>query len=247
MMLLVDIGNTRLKWGLSRGREISATGALVHAGRAPAEIWRAAWRELPQPKRVVVANVAGAVIAGSLCTYCQEHFQIMPGFVTPVAQAVGVTNGYRDPAQLGADRWAAVVGAFTRHGGPICVVGCGTAITVDTVSREGRHLGGLIAPGLGTMQRALASASAALPAEPGETIQLFARDTRTAVTSGVLYAATGFVERTIAEVRAQQGDELKVLLTGGDAERLHSMMSGRFTLAPHLVLEGLAVLAEPHT
>ena len=247
MMLLVDIGNTRVKWGLSRGREISATGAFAHVDRAPAELWPAAWRESARPERVVVANVAGPRIAESLRAYCREHFQLTPEFVASASQAAGVTNGYRNPAQLGADRWAAVIGAYTRQGGPVCVVGCGTAITVDTVSREGRHLGGLIAPGLGTMQRALAAASAALPAEPGGVIELFARDTRTAVTSGVLFAVTGFVERAIAEIRAQQGDELAILLTGGDVEALQPWLRERVTLAPHLVLEGLAVLAEART
>lgn len=244
MMLLVDIGNTRIKWGLSQGREIAATDAVVHAGQTSAQIWPAAWHALTRPARVVVANVAGASIGESLRAYCQEHFQLTPEFVTSAAQAAGVSNGYHEPAQLGADRWAAAIGAFARRGGPVCVIGCGTAITVDTVSREGRHLGGLIAPGVDTMRRALAAASKLLPAEPAETIQLFARDTRTAVSSGTWYAAAGFVQRVIAEVRARQSNAVDVLLTGGDAERLHSLMSEPITLAPHLVLEGLAVLAE---
>lgn len=244
MTLLVDIGNTRVKWAQAQGRELSGHGAAMHVGQPPSQIWPAVWSDMPRPRRVVVSNVAGAAIAESLREYCQRQFRLAPEFVTPLPKAAGVTNGYADPAQLGADRWAAVIGAFNRYGGPIAVIGCGTALTMDTVSREGRHLGGLIAPGLGVMQRALSEAAPLLPAAAGGESALFAHDTRSAVTNGIRYAASGFIERVVAEVRAQQGMEIGVLLTGGDAETLQSWMRERFTLAPHLVLDGLAVLAE---
>ncbi|MGB9428992.1 MAG: type III pantothenate kinase [Gammaproteobacteria bacterium] len=247
MILLVDMGNTRMKWGLARSQEISGYGAAVHAEKPIAEVLKTAWAGLPSPQRILVANVAGVAVVENLQRYCQGHFKLAPEFVIPVQQAGGVTNGYHDPAQLGADRWAAVIAAYAKYGGPVCVVGCGTAITVDTVTRTGRHLGGLIAPGIGVMHRALAAATAALPGDQGNMIELYARDTRAAVTSGIVYAATGFVERATAEIRAQHGNNLSILLTGGDAERLQPLMQGRFTLEPHLVLEGLAMLAEPRT
>ena len=246
-MLLVDIGNTRVKWAQAHNGILSAHGAAAYAGKSVAQPWPPVWSGMPKPERIVVSNVAGPAVAARLRVYCQQHFALSPEFITPSARAAGVTSGYVEPAELGADRWAAVIGAFARHGGPVCVVGCGTAITVDTVSRDGRHLGGLIAPGLGVMQRALSEAAPALPAEAGAGSELFARDTRTAVTGGVRYAALGFIERVVAEIRAQQGAEIKLLLTGGDAERLQPQLRERFTLAPHLVLEGLAVLAEART
>ena len=246
-MLLVDIGNTRVKWALAQGGKLSAHAAAGHNGHSAARTWASVWDAMPPPQRIVVSNVAGAAVAESLRVYCQRHFRRAPEFMTPAARAAGVTNGYIEPAQLGADRWAAIVGAFAQYGGPLCVIGCGTAMTVDTVSRDGRHLGGLIAPGLGVMQRALSDAAPALPAEAATQTELFARDTRTAVTSGVRYAALGFIERVTAEIRDRQGANIKLLLTGGDAETLQPQLRERFTLAPHLVLEGLAVLAEART
>ncbi|MBU6421827.1 MAG: type III pantothenate kinase [Gammaproteobacteria bacterium] len=244
MMLLADIGNTRVKWAQAQGRELSGHGTALHAGLPPAGIWPKAWAGLPRPQRIVVSNVAGAALAQSLRVYCEQQFQLAPEFLTPSSRAVGVSNGYLDPAQLGADRWAAVVGAFSRYGGPAGVIGCGTAITVDTVNGEGRHLGGLIAPGLAVMRRALAEAAPVLPADANGDSVLFARDTRSAVSSGVLRAAAGFIERVVAEIRERQGAQVKWLLTGGDAEALQAVLREPFTLAPHLVLEGLAVLAE---
>ncbi len=247
MMLLVDVGNTRIKWGLFNGGVISAHGALVYAGKPIMEVLTAAWAKLASPAGIVVANVAGTQFAENLERYCRERFNRAPEFVQPMPQACGVTNGYSQPTQLGADRWAAVIGAYHLYAGPVCIIGCGTAITVDTVTGEGRHLGGLIAPGIGVMQRALAAAAPAIPQEPDGTVTLYARDTRTAVSSGILYAAAGLVERASAEIRVQQGARTKFLLTGGDAERVISVAQGRFTLVPHLVLEGLAVLAGGQT
>ncbi|MGA9851488.1 MAG: type III pantothenate kinase [Gammaproteobacteria bacterium] len=244
MRLLVDVGNTRIKWCLARGRELSDYGAVIHAGKPADEILTTAWRALTMPERVVVANVAGKAMAESLDGYCRGHFKLMPEYVAAVSRACGVSNGYAQPAQLGADRWAAIIGAYHRQKDSVCVASCGTAITVDTVTRTGQHLGGLIAPGIGVMHKALANAAAAIPDERDGTLTLFAQDTRTAVASGILYAAAGFMQRAVTEIRAQQGAEIPVLLTGGDAEILQPLLHGRITLAPHLVLEGLAILAE---
>lgn len=243
MILLVDVGNTRIKWGLLHGQAISGHGALLHAGRPINDVLAQAWANLPRPARILAANVAGMAMAENLDHYCREHFQMAPEYVIAADRACGVTNGYTQPAQLGADRWAAVIGAYNRHGGAACIIGCGTAITVDTVTHEGQHLGGLIAPGIGVMHKALASAAAAIPAEQGDTLTLYAHDTRTAVTSGILYAAAGFIERTLREIHAQHGARMPVLLSGGDAAHLQAVIRAPVTLAPHLVLEGLSVLA----
>jgi type III pantothenate kinase len=243
VILLVDVGNTRIKWGLSHDEVISGHGALEYKGRPVLEMLQKAWADLPPPTRIIVANVAGAELADNLERYCRERFQREPEYMQAVPKECGVTNGYSLPAQLGVDRWAAVIGAYHLYSGPTCIIGCGTAITVDTVTHEGMHLGGMIAPGIGVMRRALTAAAPAIPEEPGDTYMLYARDTRTAVTSGILYAVAGLIERATTEIRAQQGTRTKFLITGGDAGQLQQMIQGWFTLVPHLVLEGLAVWA----
>lgn len=242
-MLLLDVGNTRIKWGRYQQRRISTHAAAVHADRSLAEVLTKSWRGMPPPERIVAANVAGTAVAEILDRYCQTHFKLLPEYVIPAAQACGITNGYRNPAQLGADRWAAVIGAYHRCGGPVCAIGCGTAITVDTVTQAGHYPGGLIAPGIGAMHAALAGATAAIANEKGEQVALYGEDTRTAVTSGIAYAAAGLIERAVADIRAQHGAQTGVLLTGGDAGYLQSVLHGHYILAPHLVLEGLAVWA----
>ncbi|MGH8398836.1 MAG: type III pantothenate kinase [Gammaproteobacteria bacterium] len=244
MILLVDAGNTRIKWALCRDQELFDHSAALHTAKSVDDVLRQAWAALPRPERIIIANVAGKTMAENLTAQAREHFKLTPEFVVPAAQAAGVTNGYRNPKQLGSDRWAAMIAAHQRFRGPVCVIGCGTAITVDTLTREGLHLGGLIAPGIGVMHRALADAAAAIAFEPGAQATLYAHDTRSAVTAGIVYAATGFIERTAMQIRSQQGAQTVFLLTGGDAEQLQPQLQGRFTLVPHLVLVGLAILAE---
>jgi type III pantothenate kinase len=247
MMLLVDVGNTRIKWSRLSDQVMSGHGALEYKDRPIPEVLASAWAKLPSPARIVVANVAGTSLSQSINRYCHERFACEPEYMQTSPQACGITNGYTQPAQLGVDRWAAVIGAYHLYSGPTSIIGCGTAITMDTVTRDGRHLGGLIAPGLNVMRQALASAAPAVSQAPIDTFTLFATDTPTAVTSGILYAAAGLIERAAAEIRAQQGVHTKFLLMGGDAERMRSIVRGQFLLTPHLVLEGLAVLAGQQT
>ncbi len=247
MMLLVDAGNTRIKWGLASEHGISNYSAFPYKGKPVHETLNQAWAKLQTPLRILVANVAGAELGENLANFCRQRFGRAPEFVQATAKACGVTNAYPQAARLGADRWAAMIGAHHKYKGPVCVVSCGTAITIDTLTREGRQLGGLIAPGISVMQQALADAVPVIPREPGDGPSLYARDTRTAVISGVLYAAAGFIGRATQEILAQQGEQTRMLLTGGDAERLQPMLEERFTLTPHLVLEGLAVLAREQT
>lgn len=245
MTLLVDLGNTSLKWARWRGSALTDYQSQPHAGGELAAMLEESWRELPRPNRVVVANVAGEQAGAVLARFSHAHYGIAPEFVLATARACGVSNGYAEPARLGIDRWAASIAAYRLQGGPVCVVGCGTALTVDTVTHDGRHLGGMIAPGLALMRRALAMAAPALAVAPAERLEIHARDTATAIGSGTLYAAAGFIDSMLTRIAADQGEGLKIVLCGGDAERLQAHLSRRYPyiVAPPLVLEGLAFLA----
>ncbi len=243
MILLLDIGNTRIKWARLEGGKLGLGGSATHADEQLDLALKQAF-DGPEPKRVIAANVAGPLVAKAMSDLCQERRWARPEFFISSPVRCGVKNGYRDPVRLGADRWAAVIGAYRNFGGPVCVVDAGTAITVDAVDAEGNHLGGLIAPGPQSMKRALADATAALrDLEEGE-FTLLARDTRSAVTSGGWHAAAGFLERILELMPERLGKDARYLLTGGDAARLDALLPRHFTLAPDLVLQGLAAAAE---
>jgi type III pantothenate kinase len=183
-------------------------------------------------------------------TWSQEHWQIVPVFVRPAAMAAGVVNGYTVPETLGADRWAALIAARHTHSGAVCVIDCGTAITIDLLDASGCHRGGLIAPGIGMMKHALRTATAGIGAADGaeqagasaSSIPL-ARATQEAVSSGVLYMARAMLEHAIIDIQAACGVETAIVMTGGDATRLLPLGGIQPLKEPDLVLNGLAILA----
>lgn len=230
--LLLDSGNTRIKWMLDDG----ASGAVVHAGE-PAAAVRTLLAGMPDVDELVLVDVTGKVS------------EAVPGGVrvrslASEARACGVVNGYADPHRLGADRWAALLGARATTAGAACIVDAGSAITADVLAADGRHLGGWIAPGLQMSLAALAGGTTQVRVAPGEwPSQAPATNTDGAAHGGALHAALGFVERALRAARSVLADEPVLLLTGGDAPQLAPELAGAKML-DDLVLRGLAAWAD---
>ncbi|HHQ40700.1 MAG TPA: type III pantothenate kinase [Chromatiales bacterium] len=250
MRLLADLGNTRLRWAvLGDDGTLGRTAAVVHGGRGLEPVLDAAWSGLAAPDAVLVCSVAGEDAAGVLAGWCRRRWGVEVTPVRAAAEGWGVRNAYHEPGRLGADRWAALVaarGLFPDR--PVCIVDCGTAATVDALAADGTHLGGLIAPGLGLMRRALASGTAgvaeaeALGGRPQE-VALLARSTRDAVTAGTLHCLAAFVARAGADVGEALGPGTVRVLTGGDATALLPLLDEGWRHEPALVLRGLARMA----
>ncbi|MGI9220538.1 MAG: type III pantothenate kinase [Woeseiaceae bacterium] len=235
--LLLDIGNTRIKWG------VSIDGAIEQAGSA-------ALQELPVslPKSVDAAlacSVAGDTVTQQVADAVASQCGVQVSFVTSAAMACGVTSGYDDPGSLGVDRWAALIGARSVTDSACIVVDAGTAITIDALDANGQHLGGQILPGLGLMSAALGDNTSDLPqiAEQilgaGDASQRFGRSTIAAISEGILGAAAGAIERATAAL----DEDAALLLTGGNAMILQQRLTQPGELREHLVLEGLARLS----
>ncbi|ATE58571.1 type III pantothenate kinase [Thauera sinica] len=237
MILLVDAGNTRVKWRLVGADAATprAEGACTHdeIERLGAPLARYA-----PITRIVGTNVAGPAVAGHFAALAQA-WGVVPEWVTPTASCAGVTNRYDDPAQLGADRWAALIGARRLHAGDCLVVSAGTATTVDLLTADGCFEGGLILPGVELMQRALASGTAQLPLTEGH----FApapRCTADAIRSGCLQAQAGAVERMFRQI-ADRPDPL-CLLAGGAADAFAPLLGLPLRRVDSLVLPGLQAI-----
>ncbi len=229
MLLCLDAGNTRLKFGLRDGAGWRTQGALDYADVA----------SLPQrlpapPARIVACNVAGDPARRHIETLAAQ-LRVPLDWLTSSASACDVTNGYDTPQQLGADRWAALIGARALHADACVVVLAGTATTIDALDAQGRFRGGLILPGLALMRSALARNTADLPDARGLFRQL-ATNTDDAIVSGALHATLGAIER----VRSTQRQDVACLLSGGAAAELAPHMRRPSSVVDNLVLEGLA-------
>ncbi len=202
--LLIDAGNTRVKWALADTD--APLGTWTAQGAAPhgqleelAAQWLAAG---VAPASVLVANVAGGSVRAALE---QQLAALAPDAViewfASVPARAGIVNGYRNPAQLGCDRFAAAIGAHALEPGrAIVVANCGTATTVDAVTAHGTFIGGMILPGLGLMAASLARNTAQLPQiAPGAAVPpVFADNTDDAILAGCLNAQAGAIDRALA-------------------------------------------------
>ncbi len=244
MLLLVDAGNTRVKWAAARPGAAAgdwiASGALAH-DELPA--LASQWQSLPLPfTQVLVANVAGAAVAARIeaALAAAAPQAGAPHWFRSQAACAGVVNGYRDPGQLGCDRFASQIGARHRHPGrALLVVTAGTATTVDALDASGRFIGGMILPGLRTMAQSLALNTALLPAvDDARTGRLFADNTQEAIVSGCLQAQVG----AILQAHAQLPSALCVL-SGGAAPYVAPQLPFACERIDNLVLLGLHVAA----
>ncbi len=247
--LVIDVGNTRLKWGLYERAHPEAS--LLARGAVYLEsIERLAesdWKSLPHPQRML-----GCVVAGEAVRRRVEEqlslWDLVPRWVSSSARAGGVVSHYQHPVQLGSDRWAALIGARGRMlrsdepSQPAVVVMVGTAVTVDALDGEGHFLGGLILPGFGLMNKALESGTAGLKVPTG-TVQPFPRDTRDALMSGGTDAIAGAIERMVHRLERHCGQVPRLYMTGGAAPRLLNQLDVPIQVHDLLIFEGLLQLA----
>ncbi|WP_020564119.1 type III pantothenate kinase [Methylosarcina fibrata] len=241
MNLLVDIGNTRLKWAMTEADRL-VPGDFLANSQLSEERLKELWQSVPPPGRIAVSCV-GAENTAELV--CKAALELWPGAkitrIRSQADAFGVTNAYLQPEKLGADRWLSLIAVrHCYYSMPACIVDCGTAITVDLLDDHGRHQGGLICPGLRLMKQSLAASTAALKFDDARYDPGPANHTEAAIDSGVLTAAIGLIEHVFA---AQPGNSL-LILTGGDAERVAGHLAYRVVVDSDLVFRGLAIVLE---
>lgn len=250
--LLFDVGNTRVKWGISEAGVLRRTGAITHQRLRESGMAAMTTRLPRRVDRVLASNVAGATFATRLAGVIGLHCEHGVRFAHPSKAAFGVTNSYGQPRRMGVDRWVAMIGAYNEFRTTLCIVDVGTAVTIDAVDRGGRHLGGQIIPGLKLMGEALRRDTSDIPSKsttlkaPGEGVGMFAHNTDGAVTNGSFNAVIGAVQRAVSTLRAASYRP-KLVLTGGDASRILSALDGRTVHRPHLVLQGLAVMVQGET
>jgi type III pantothenate kinase len=247
-VLLIDVGNTFFKWGLYQpSANGSARENRVESGHALLEeipSLQTQFAKLPTPAGIVISNVAGTRVRATTIRALEVWPDAPPPYwLVPQDAQCGVTNSYRNPAQLGSDRWAALIG--TRHllgAKAAMVVVCGTATTIDFLGADGVFKGGVILPGVGLMLRSLHEGTAALPDSSGD---FFAYPTQTAdaIASGCQHAQAGAIERLFANEKHATPDVVCVL-SGGAAGAVAPRLTIPFTAVDNLVIEGLYAVSQ---
>ncbi len=238
--LLIDHGNSRIKWALSGGGTWTSGDPIGVRGE---ETDFSPLRGIEAPRRIFASNSAGPQALACLEDFCEGQWSLKPRILRSKPVQCGVTSSYADPESLGSDRWLAMIAARQLCEGPLAVIDCGTAITCDALSAEGVFLGGVISAGPEAATQALLSKAAHLDLDEMRYTGVFNTDTSSAVGSGSLVFAVGGIERVLTEFQAKLGEEFQVLTTGGWAETLTPLMTVNAAVYPDLVLKGIQVMA----
>ena len=260
--LLLDCGNSAVKWALADAAADPAAGAappFLHHGRELLDgpDWVGRLRRALHATRASVAaafgcSVAAPPVAQAIDEVARDLFAVAPAWRAAATgfrgAGVALDSGYRNPAQLGADRWHALIAARVAFPDqPLLIVNAGTATTVDAVTAAGRFEGGVIAPGVGLMLESLARGTARLPAARGSWSEV-PDNTDDAIATGVLEAQVGLIERRLRRFVAAAGSPVRLLLSGGHAPALLPHLDGRLpagalsapvSIEDNLVLRGV--------
>jgi type III pantothenate kinase len=247
MILLVDVGNTRVKWARLVDGRLSPQRAAGYAQWSAVD-WQHELFDGPPVERVLAATVAGGDSRQALATAACNAGVGRVDFVAATAALAGVRNAYPAPGLLGVDRWVAVIGAYHLAQGACCVVDVGTAATLDAVDASGQHLGGFIVPGPQLMVRSLhdgtSNLSAYTAASPVGGTQLFADNTRDAIERGCRVALAALVDRTCAELARRTRSTPRLYCTGGAVDEVIPYVLATNERIPDLVLRGLARIVD---
>lgn len=255
MKLLIDIGNQRVKWLTSQqllaSLDVFGQSFDIH-DQGLAEALNDRFKQLPEPQQVVVSSVSGNRCRQIVTEISLSLWGQHPEFLQAERFAAGIRNNYIYANQLGVDRWAALVGAWHEYGpGSLVVVDAGTAVTIDILNDQGVFLGGMIFPGIATMIQSLRHSTEQIRVRhsavfAGE-IELTNLQTDPAVTHGAVNAVIGGVDRAISQHKSFLEEDLKTIISGGDAGVIKDHSAHKLIIDSKLVFRGLLLLSNEIT
>jgi len=267
MLLAIDIGNTEVTLGLFEGRKLARSYRVSSETRRTADEAGLLLRQIapevagsngaaegtrkPRGARRAVASEHACVLASvvppqtAIFAEAARHLMGKAPLEITAASAPWLPIDYRDPGAVGADRIANAVAAIERHGKPCIIVDFGTATTFDVISREGRYLGGVIAPGVLTGAENLVRRAARLGAfEIKAPPRVVGKSTEESLQSGLLYGAVGQVDTIVRKIAAEARMRPIVIATGGLAKAIAPHSKTIQKVDAHLTLHGLRMIHE---
>ena len=238
MKLLIDIGNTRIKWCSDNNGDLKTGFAIDYKQSGFIHDLRLRWLKLDPPQQLAISSVSESQTARQIIDLAKT---IWPDIEIIIAksqeQGFSVINAYQQPDKLGVDRWLGLIALRKFYPGNSCIVDCGTAITIDCLNNHGQHLGGLISPGLRLMKQSLYQGAENLSFSNKHYETGLSGFTEAAIYSGTLYAAVGLIEKSINNLCSCQ----TVVMTGGDAELIAKHLEFESIIEPDFVMKGLSL------
>ena len=242
MNLLVDIGNSNLKWTCMSDGPWRKAESVPVADNVPG-LLGSIWGEVTPTRRMLVSNVSGKRMEDAVRSWSSTNWGIDPVFFRSEERFRDIHNEYRDPCQLGCDRWAAIIGARSLSAGHLCVVDCGTAVTIDALTGDGRFIGGIIFPGAALVRESLLAGTSDISEQGADFSEVLGQTTAECVSGGSNFGVAGAVDSILDEM-ASVLDKPALFITGGGARFLLPFLHHSPRFEPDLVLIGLAQTLE---
>lgn len=247
MILTIDIGNSRIKWALWRDGVITVRGVADYELDKAESGFTALFSAVAKPSRVLAVCVAGDIMRQALAGQVMQHWQLEVEYLKTQKRFNTIVNAYRNPAQHGADRWAAVVAAQQNFPDvSLCVISAGTAITFDLVAKNGRHLGGYILPSYATMHAGLHADTADVrPVFDGKYADLhdIPDNTDDAVNQGLHKLLQAGIRELCQFSQDKMDETMQIIVTGGFAKTIlcYPDMPAMHH-EPDLIMQGLYII-----
>jgi len=245
LTLLIDAGNSAIKWALSGLNGLSDTVSQSYPETITSDFFTKQWTSLDKPLKVIVSCVASEIVWQGIQNASHELWNIDVDKVTSLKQGFGLINAYEKADDLGSDRWCAMIGANQLAKSAFIVIDAGSAVTIDMVNESGKHMGGYITPGLNLMRQSLGLHTAQVNVEAAfnsRSSLALASSTTECVEAGIHLSVVKLIE-AVYQQESKQGKKLKCFLTGGSAALIAESLAFECVIAPDLVLRGLAKIA----
>lgn len=238
MKILIDVGNTRIKWCIEKNSVLEKGQAIEHKEVEFIGRLKQAWDMLDAPEILAISSVSHKQLTEQLIDLAKAFWpQTKVIIARSLDDGFSVTNAYQQADKLGVDRWLGLIALRHYFPGNSCVVDCGTAITIDVLNEQGQHLGGVISPGLQLMKHALFKGTENLYSIDRKFSAGLSDFTESAIYSGTLFAATGLIEKVLTNYCSCQ----TIVLTGGDAILLSQHLNFEFIIEPDFIFKGLSL------
>lgn len=242
MPLLLDIGNSAVKWAVCQRDVFDSTGLFNYSAETIEQDIEKHLSILEKPDSIFVSNVAGNEVFKSLNAWVMEQWQQECRQPSVTKEYKGLKNSYPDTKQMGLDRWLSMIASWETYQSALCLVSCGTAMTIDLIGKDGNHNGGYIIPGIELMQKALINNTVQINSEIKKNPSIdCARDTQTAINNGAFIATVSAINEVIDRFRTESNVDITCIITGGMASSIQPLLKHSFYYEPNLVLKGLSL------
>ncbi len=242
MKLLLDIGNSSVNWAMEENLLFVNEGAFSYRKDSMEHSLQENMLSLQKPSEVLLANVAGEEVYNCIDNWVRKHWQQSLWQPRVSKQLNGLKNSYSDTQQLGLDRWLAMLAAWDKYQSALCIVDCGSALTIDSIDKDGNHMGGYIIPGIELMQQALIMNTARIKVSINKLASLgYARNTQAAINNGAFLAAVSMIDRVVNNMSNELHTPPECIISGGMADVIKPLLKEPFKYEPGLVLNGLLI------